>query len=59
MGCWLCPECGYRYDEDQGDAHEGFSPGTRFADLPPDWHCPDCGIIPVEEFQPAPDERPA
>jgi rubredoxin len=50
MTVWRCPECGYRYSESAGDAHEGFSPGTRREDLPESWTCPDCGIIPADAF---------
>ena len=31
------------YDEALGLPDEGLSPGTRFADIPEDWYCPDCG----------------
>lgn len=39
---WVCTYCGYVYDEAQGDPARGTPPGTRFADLPEDWTCPDC-----------------
>ncbi len=50
MTVWRCPECGYRYDEAAGDAHEGFPPGGYREELPEDWNCPDCGIIPADAF---------
>ena len=24
--------------------YEGIAPGTRWADIPDDWECPDCGV---------------
>ncbi len=57
MTRWRCPECGYRYDEIAGDLHEGFAPGMKLCDLPTDWTCPDCGIIPAREFVPDADGR--
>lgn len=41
---WLCPPCGYIYDEERGDPANGIPPGTRFRDLPDDWVCPDCAM---------------
>ena len=40
---WRCRTCGLVYDEALGLPDEGLSPGTRFADIPEDWYCPDCG----------------
>jgi rubredoxin len=40
---WQCLNCGYIYSEEDGDPAEGLSPGTRWADLPDDWYCPQCG----------------
>ncbi|WP_349768837.1 rubredoxin [Sphingorhabdus sp.] len=31
------------YDEALGDPDTGLAPGTRWADVPADWYCPDCG----------------
>ena len=39
---WQCILCGLIYDEAAGIPHEGIAPGTRWADVPPDWICPDC-----------------
>lgn len=51
MGCcYQCPDCGYQYDENQGDAHEGYPPGMAFADLPDDFVCPDCAVRYKEDF---------
>ena len=35
--------CGYIYDEAMGEPATATPPGTRFADLPPNWRCPVCG----------------
>ena len=40
---WQCLNCGYVYDEEAGDPDEGLAPGTRWADIPDDWICPQCG----------------
>lgn len=40
---WQCLNCGYVYDEETGDPAEGLAPGTRWADIPDDWYCPQCG----------------
>lgn len=50
MSRYLCPECGYLYDETTGDAHMGFSPGMAWAELPEDFVCPDCAISYKEDF---------
>ena len=58
----LCLGCGFLYDEALGLPEHGLAPGTRWADIPDDWHCPDCGTpktrfemveIPYAEGQPA------
>ena len=40
MKCLLCD---FIYDEAQGVEGDGIAPGTRWADVPDDWTCPDCG----------------
>lgn len=40
---WQCFFCGVLYDETQGWPEEGIAVGTRWADIPEDWHCPECG----------------
>ncbi|TVP92109.1 MAG: pyridine nucleotide-disulfide oxidoreductase [Thioalkalivibrio sp.] len=41
---FICLVCGYIYDEAKGDLEHGLAPGTRFEDIPDDWHCPDCHV---------------
>ncbi|MDA0679834.1 MAG: rubredoxin [Proteobacteria bacterium] len=53
MSEFKCPECGYTYDEAVGDPHEGYSPGTRFENLPDDFACPDCSVRFKEDFEKA------
>jgi rubredoxin len=43
--------CGYIYDEDQGDAHEGFPPGTGWERVPVNWSCPDCAVRDKGDFE--------
>jgi rubredoxin len=43
MKQWQCIFCGFFYDESVGLPAEGFPPGTRWADIPEDWACPECG----------------
>lgn len=44
MKKYVCDVCGYVYDPEIGDADNGVSAGTAFADLPDDWVCPECGV---------------
>lgn len=39
---WRCVLCGFTYDEATGLPDDGIPPGTRWADVPADWICPDC-----------------
>ena len=41
---WECLVCGWIYDEAKGWPDDGIAPGTRWADVPDDWLCPDCGV---------------
>lgn len=41
---WMCVLCGWVYDEEQGDPSGGVPAGTRWADVPDTWVCPDCGV---------------
>ncbi|MGB3392403.1 MAG: rubredoxin [Stenotrophomonas sp.] len=40
---WMCVVCGFIYSEADGLPEEGIAPGTRWADVPDTWTCPDCG----------------
>ena len=40
---WMCLGCGFLYDEALGSVEHGLAPGTRWADVPESWTCPDCG----------------
>lgn len=39
---YMCLICGFIYDESAGLPEEGIAPGTRWADVPPNWTCPEC-----------------
>ena len=39
---WQCVLCAFIYDESKGMPDDGIAPGTRWADVPDDWICPDC-----------------
>lgn len=41
---WECTVCGFVYEEALGLPEQGIPPGTRWADVPEDFECPDCGI---------------
>jgi alkane 1-monooxygenase len=47
-----CPSCGYLYEVEAGDEHEGFAAGTAWADIPDTWCCPDCGVREKVDFLP-------
>ena len=47
-----CPGCGYTYEVEAGDEHEGFAAGTAWAEIPDDWCCPDCGVREKVDFVP-------
>jgi len=49
---YRCPVCGYVCDEDTGDKHEGFPPGTAWSQVPDDWTCPDCAVRDKVDFVP-------
>ena len=44
MARWECIVCGLIYDEKEGWPDDGIAPGTKWADVPDDWLCPDCGV---------------
>ena len=39
---WQCVLCAFVYDEASGLPEEGIAPGTRWADVPETFGCPDC-----------------
>jgi rubredoxin len=39
---WQCELCDFAYDEALGLPDEGIPAGTRWADVPDTWTCPDC-----------------
>ena len=39
---WQCILCAFVYDEAAGMPEEGIAPGTRWADVPENFGCPDC-----------------
>ena len=45
MKKYMCIICGLVYDEAKGWPSDGIEPGTRWEDVPEDWHCPDCGAM--------------
>ena len=47
---YLCVVCGFVYNEAEGLPEEGFAPGTRWADIPDNWVCPECGAA-KEDFE--------
>jgi len=49
---YRCTDCGYIYDESVGCPHEGYAPGTRWAQLPANWPCPDCAVREKPDFEP-------
>lgn len=51
---YQCPGCGHVYDEQTGDPHEGFAPGTRWEQVPDDWACPACAVREKPDFEQQP-----
>ena len=45
-----CTDCGYIYDESVGCIREGFTPGTRWSQIPDNWPCPDCAVREKPDF---------
>lgn len=41
---YICIVCGFVYDEAAGRPEDGLAAGTKWADVPEDWACPDCGV---------------
>ncbi len=44
MDKYKCTVCSYIYDPAKGDPDHGYPAGTKFADLPDTWVCPECGV---------------
>jgi rubredoxin len=44
MPKYVCGNCGFVYDPEEGDSFKGIPPRTRFGDLPDEWVCPSCGV---------------
>ena len=51
MDKYICTNCGYVYDPEQGDPDQGIAPGTAFEDIPDDWTCPVC-YVGKDQFDP-------
>jgi rubredoxin len=47
---FMCTVCGFIYDEELGWPEDGIAPGTRWADVPDTWVCPECGAT-KEDFE--------
>ena len=62
MAKYVCPICGYIYDEAAGRPEDGIAPGTSWQALSEDWVCPLCGA-PKSVFEgqskPTPKSEPA
>jgi rubredoxin-NAD+ reductase len=43
MKKFVCPLCGWVYEEELGAPEQGIEAGTKFEDLPDDFECPLCG----------------
>jgi rubredoxin len=43
LDLWVCDECQYVYDPEEGDKWLELPPGVPFETLPEDWECPECG----------------
>jgi len=42
MKQWQCTICKLVYDEMKGWPDDGIEAGTKWADVPEDWLCPEC-----------------
>ena len=60
MAKYVCPICGYIYDETLGRPEDGIAPGTPWQAVPENWVCPLCGAPKsVFEAQSAPEAASA
>lgn len=44
MNTYKCIICDFIYDEALGMPEDGIAAGTKWADIPDNWECPDCGV---------------
>lgn len=51
MNSYQCPECGYRFNEAEGDSFLGYPPATQWEALPDDFVCPDCAVTGKDDFE--------
>jgi rubredoxin len=51
MKTFICIVCGFIYDEAAGRPEDGIAAGTKWADVPANWECPDCGVAKAD-FEP-------
>lgn len=56
MTTYQCSACYFPYNEADGLPDDGIAPGTKWADVPAEWVCPDCGNG-KEHFNPAPESE--
>lgn len=47
---YRCIVCDFIYSEAEGWPEDGIAPGTKWAEVPDDWNCPDCGMM-KEDFE--------
>lgn len=45
MAQYVCLECGWIYDEANGDPSRGVPPGTTWESLPDDFKCAECETV--------------
>ena len=48
---YICTNCGYVYDPENGDVMNHVPPGTAFEQLPEGWVCPVCYVT-ADQFDP-------
>jgi rubredoxin len=44
MKTYICIVCGFLYNEAEGRPDDGIAAGTKWADVPATWSCPECGV---------------
>jgi rubredoxin len=42
---YICLQCGWAYNELEGDLKNGFPPKTKWEDLPDNYKCHECEIV--------------